>query len=56
MFVETIEKRQGYKIGCLEEISYRNGWITKEQLKKIGRRFSKNNYGKYLLDIAKSYV
>jgi glucose-1-phosphate thymidylyltransferase len=56
MFVETIEKRQGYKIACLEEISYRNGWITKEQLKKIGRSFSKNNYGKYLLDIAKSYV
>lgn len=55
-FVETIEKRQGYKIACLEEISYRNGWITKEQLKKIGRSFSKNNYGKYLLDIVKSHI
>ena len=55
-FVETIEKRQSYKIACLEEISYRNGWITKEQLKKIGRSFSKNNYGKYLLDIAKSHI
>ena len=55
-FVETIEKRQSYKIACLEEISYRNGWITKEQLKKIGRSLSKNNYGKYLLDIAKSHI
>jgi len=55
-FVETIEKRQGYKIACLEEISYRNGWITKEQLTKIGRSLSKNNYGKYLLDIAKSHI
>jgi glucose-1-phosphate thymidylyltransferase len=55
-FVETIEKRQSYKIACLEEISYRNGWITKEQLKKIGRSFSKSNYGKYLLDIAKSHI
>ena len=42
-FVETIEKRQGYKIACLEEISYRNGWMSTQQIRKIGKYFSKNN-------------
>lgn len=51
MFVQTIEKRQGFKIACLEEISYHNGWLTKEDLKKIGNAFSKNSYGQYLLDL-----
>lgn len=51
MFVQTIEKRQGFKIACLEEIAYHNGWLTKEDLKKIGNALSKNSYGQYLLDL-----
>lgn len=50
-FVETIEKRQGYKIACLEEIAYNNGWLTAMQLNKQGEQLSKNHYGQYLLDI-----
>jgi glucose-1-phosphate thymidylyltransferase len=48
MFVETIEKRQGYKIACLEEISWRNGWMTDAQVLKTAKALSKNSYGKYL--------
>lgn len=51
MFVETIEKRQGYKIACLEEIAYNNGWLSAAQLKEQGKQLSKNSYGQYLLDI-----
>lgn len=50
-FVQTIEQRQGFKIACLEEISYNNGWITKKQVLKIAKTFSKNGYGKYLLEL-----
>ncbi len=50
-FVETIEKRQGYKIACLEEIAWRNGWMATEQLKAAGDKLSKNGYGKYLLSL-----
>jgi len=53
LFVETIEKRQGYKIACLEEIAYNNGWLTKEDLQKAGSQLSKNSYGQYLLDLIK---
>lgn len=53
MFVETIEKRQGYKIACLEEIAYSNGWLSKEQLITAGQQLSKNEYGQYLLRIAR---
>lgn len=53
MFVETIEKRQGYKIACLEEIAYNNGWLFKEQIQKQGEALSKNSYGQYLLDLIK---
>lgn len=53
LFVETIEKRQGYKIACLEEIAYNNGWLTKEDLQKAGNQLSKNSYGQYLLDLIK---
>lgn len=53
MFVETIEKRQGYKIACLEEIAYNNGWLSKVQLKAQGEALSKNSYGQYLLDLIK---
>tara|TARA_R110001583_G_scaffold41506_4_gene132041 strand:- start:2702 stop:3616 length:915 start_codon:yes stop_codon:yes gene_type:complete len=47
-FVETIEKRQGYKIACLEEIAWRNGWLTDESIRKVSRELSKNSYGVYL--------
>lgn len=52
VFVHTIEKRQGFKISCPEEISYRAGWISKQQLLDIAQPLSKNNYGKYLIQIA----
>lgn len=51
MFVETIEKRQGFKIACLEEIAYNNGWLSKEDVKRIGSELNKNGYGKYLLNL-----
>lgn len=53
LFVETIEKRQGYKIACLEEIAYNNGWLTKQDLQQTGNELSKNSYGQYLLDLIK---
>lgn len=49
-FVETVEKRQGLKIACLEEIAYRMGWLTKEQVLARAKLFKQNAYGKYLLD------
>ena len=52
-FVEVIEKRQGLKIACLEEIAYGKGWISKEQLIELARPMEKNQYGQYLLNIAK---
>jgi glucose-1-phosphate thymidylyltransferase len=51
-FIEVLEKRQGLKIACLEEIAYNQGYISKEQLIKIGSELPKNSYGKYLLKIA----
>lgn len=53
MFVETIEKRQGYKVACLEEIAYNNDWLSKAQLQAQGEALSKNGYGQYLLDLIK---
>ena len=52
-FIEVIEKRQGLKVACLEEIAFKRGWITKEQLIKVAQPMAKNDYGKYLLSIAK---
>ncbi len=52
-FVQTIEHRQGYKIACLEEIAYNNGWISKEQVLEIAKPLSKNGYGQYLWDLVK---
>lgn len=52
-FVETIEKRQGYKIACLEEIGLKNGWLTKTQVQQAGKDLAKNGYGQYLMDIVK---
>jgi len=51
-FVQTVEHRQGYKIACIEEIAYRNGWIEKDQLIKLSKPLRKTGYGQYLLDIA----
>ena len=50
-FVEVIEKRQGLKIACLEEIAFNQGWITKERLLQISESMSKNQYGQYLKDL-----
>ena len=51
-FIEVIEKRQGLKVACLEEIAYKQGWITKEQLIEEAKPMAKNDYGKYLLRLA----
>ena len=51
IFVEVIEKRQGLKIACLEEIAYRNGWITREELHRLAEPMSANQYGQYLLKL-----
>ncbi len=51
-YIEVIEKRQGLKIACLEEIAYRNGWITKDKLREIAYPMRKNQYGQYLLNLA----
>ncbi len=50
-FVETIEKRQGLKISCLEEIGYRKGWVTKEKLRNLAEPMKKNQYGQYLINL-----
>ncbi len=50
-FIEVIEKRQGLKVACLEEIAYRKGWITREQLRRLAEPMMKNDYGKYLMNI-----
>ena len=50
-FVETLEKRQGLKISCLEETAYRKGWITAEKLQELAKPMLKNQYGQYLLQI-----
>ena len=51
IFVEVIEKRQGLKIACLEDIAYREGWISAERLREIAEPMRKNQYGQYLLKI-----
>ena len=53
-FIETVEKRQGLKIACIEEIAYLNGWLTKEQLISLAQPMIKNQYGQYLLHLLKN--
>jgi len=55
-FVAAIEKRTGQKIGCLEEIAYFSGWISKELLLKAAQLHEGNQYGRYLKDISRSDV
>lgn len=55
-FVKTIEDHQGVKIAAPEEIGYINGWISKEQLLESARKFSKNSYGKYLMQVAEGKI
>lgn len=50
-FIEVIEKRQGLKIACLEEIAFRNGWITADQVRELAQPMSRNQYGQYLLNL-----
>ncbi|MBA6364720.1 glucose-1-phosphate thymidylyltransferase RfbA [Colwellia sp. BRX8-4] len=50
-YVQTIEHRQGFKIACLEEIAYNQGWLTAEEIKKIAKPLMKNTYGEYLLSL-----
>ncbi len=52
-FIEVIEKRQGLKVACLEEIAYKQGWISIEQLKKLAQPMLKNQYGQYLISLTK---
>ncbi len=50
-FVQTVEKRQGFKIACLEEIAWRNGWLDDDAIKSTAMMLAKTNYGQYLLDL-----
>ena len=52
-FIQTIEERQGLKIGCIEEVAYEMGFIDAEQLERLGNKFIKSGYGKYLLNLLK---
>lgn len=52
-FVETIEKRQGFKVACLEEIAWRNSWLTDEEISRAAFALSKNSYGEYLFSLLK---
>ena len=55
-FIEVIEKRQGLKVACLEEIAYKRGWISKDKLIEIAKPMAKNDYGQYLLRRAEEYI
>ena len=55
-YVETIEKRQGLKVACLEGIALRKGWITTEKMKELAKPMLKNQYGQYLLKMADEFV
>lgn len=55
IFVEVIEKRQGLKIACLEDIAYKNGWINKEKMRELAKPMIKNSYGQYLLKVIEEH-
>ena len=54
-FVETIEHIQNLKVACLEEIAWRNGWLTSEQIKTLAKPMAKNEYGQYLLKLVEKH-
>lgn len=54
VYIETVEKRQGLKVACLEEIAFEKGWITAERLKELAKPMIKNQYGQYILRLAES--
>jgi glucose-1-phosphate thymidylyltransferase len=56
IFVEAIEKRQGFKIASIEEIAFRNGWIDAERLRELARPMRANGYGQYLLELSHGKV
>ena len=51
-FIQVLENRQGLKVGCIEEIAFQKGWITREQLASLALPYLKNDYGKYLQGLA----
>ena len=55
-FVKMIEERQGLKVSCLEEIAYKNGWITKDELLQSAEPMKKNQYGEHLINVANGKV
>ena len=55
-FIATIEQRQGLKVSCIEEIAYKKGFITKEQLLELAKPLSKNQYGQYLIRLAEKQI
>ena len=52
-FIESIENRQGYKVGCIEEIAFNNRWIDKEQVLNLAQKYKQNEYGQYLIQLTK---
>lgn len=52
-FVKTIQSRQGVMVACLEEIAYKNGWISKEKVEQLAKPLLKSHYGEYLMDLIK---
>jgi len=52
-FVATVEKRQGFKVACLEEIAFHQGWLSADEVERAGRALAKNEYGAYLLDLVR---
>jgi len=54
-FVETVQKRQGMMVACPEEIAWRNGWLTDDELYHLGKKIEKNHYGKYLINLVKKH-
>ena len=54
-FIQTLQKRQGIKMACLEEIAFRMGYIDKKQLSKIAQTMKQNNYGQYLMEILEEF-